>query len=79
MIHKKFYYISLELLDDVLRFKNLDNHKVTTKEGKQIQKWRVLVTDKLTVRIVSSCLNMHELCDYGVTRKFMSLNCENIK
>lgn len=61
---------SLELLDDVLRFKNLDKHKVTTKEGKQIQKWRVLVTDKLTVRIVSSCLNMHELCDYGVTRKF---------
>lgn len=64
------FYYSLELLNDVLRFKNLDKHKVTTKEGKQIQKWRVLVTDKLTVRIVSSCLNMHELCDYGVTRKF---------
>lgn len=78
MILQTFYYISLELLDDVLRFKNLDKHKVTTKDGKKIQKWRVLVTDKLTVRIVSSCLNMHELCDYGVTRKFMSLNCENI-
>lgn len=31
--------------------------------------WRVLVVDKFSMRIVSACTKVHELCEEGITRE----------
>ena len=46
------------ILNDVIR------HNQNTTDKKE---WRVLVVDKLSIKMVSSCIKMHQLSAEGVT------------
>lgn len=37
--------------------------------GNRSASWRVLVVDKLSMRIISACTKMHDLCEEGITCK----------
>ena len=65
---RKFQYLQNffpGIMNDVLNPLN--------KKGSKHQLWKVLVVDKLGMRIVSTCLKMHDLAAEGITSKIFSL------
>lgn len=61
---------TLEKANILLRVKSLTELLTEVINGDQGTRGRqVLIVDKLSTRLVSSCLQMHDLCEGGVTRK----------
>lgn len=52
-------FIAVELMQEVIR----------PLKGAQQSQWKVLVVDKLAMRMISSCCKMHEIMSEGITRK----------
>jgi len=52
-------FFSKEIMNEVLKSK---------KNGTD---WRVLIVDRLSMRMVSACCKMHEIASEGITSKFI--------
>lgn len=59
-----------EIMNEVIRYKPAKAAASTAKGGNV--EWRILVVDKLAMRMVSACCKMHDISAEGVTRKFQS-------
>lgn len=55
-------------MNEVIRF----NGKVPPKSGSK--RWRILVVDKLAMRMISACCKMHDISDEGISRKFTHIS-----
>lgn len=55
----------LEIMNEVVRYK-----PPKTAAKKDAVEWRILVVDKLAMRMVSACCKMHEISAEGVTRTY---------
>lgn len=57
----------LEIMNEVIKYKGPPKK---TQPGKAAGvEWRVLVVDKLSMRMVSACTKMHDLSAEGITSK----------
>jgi hypothetical protein len=63
-----FSSFSLEIMNDVIKYKGPP--KKTAPGKAQGVEWRVLVVDKLSMRMVSACTKMHDLSAEGITSEF---------
>ena len=57
-----------EILNEVIRYKPPKSGAAAAKGGGV--EWRILVVDKLAMRMVSACCKMHDISAEGVTRKW---------
>ena len=57
-------------MNDVIRDTVASHNKQAAK-----LEWRVLVVDKVTMKMVSACTKMHELSVEGITSKGIFLSC----
>ena len=57
-------------MNDVIRDTVASHNKQAAK-----LEWRVLVVDKVTMKMVSACTKMHELSVEGITSKRLFLSC----
>lgn len=62
MLLKKIIKTSFSILE-ILDFVKIDDLNFSG------PKWRVLVVDKFSMRMISTCIKMHELVDKRITRK----------
>ena len=60
MFNKNEIYFSLEIMEDIIH-----QNKITSSS-----KWKILVLDRLSVRIMSACCKMKDVIDKGITCKF---------
>lgn len=56
-----------EIMNEVIRYKPPKSGTAAAKGGGV--EWRILVVDKLAMRMVSACCKMHDISAEGVTRK----------
>lgn len=56
----------LEIMEEII--KSMEPRK-KGQPGNRAASWRVLVVDKLSMRIISACTKMHDLCEEGITCK----------
>lgn len=54
-------------MNEVIRYKPPKSGTAAAKGGGV--EWRILVVDKLAMRMVSACCKMHDISAEGVTRK----------
>lgn len=54
-----------EIMNEVIRFKGKSG---AVKYG--AKEWRILVVDKLAMRMVSACCKMHDISAEGITCKY---------
>lgn len=59
-------------MNEVIRYKPPKSGTAAAKGGGV--EWRILVVDKLAMRMVSACCKMHDISAEGVTRKFKTLH-----
>lgn len=59
-------------MNEVIRYKDAASIKKCVVKSNR-EKWRILVMDKLAMRIVSACLRLHDLTEEGITCKYISL------
>lgn len=62
-------FVFAEILNEVIRYRPPGYKK--PEKGKV--EWRVLVVDKLAMRMVSACTKMHDLSAEGITCKYNPL------
>lgn len=55
-------------MNEVIRYKPPKSGTAAAKGGGV--EWRILVVDKLAMRMVSACCKMHDISAEGVTRKW---------
>lgn len=55
-------------MNEVIRYKP---PKSASNKGNNGVEWRVLIVDKLAMRMVSACCKMHEISAEGVTRTYL--------
>lgn len=60
-------------MNDVIRFKGKPG---TVKPN--VKEWRILVVDKLAMRMVSACCKMHDISAEGITCKCKAESIESI-
>lgn len=64
------YLLYTDLKCDLIFFSSeIMNEVIRTKRKSPQTDWRVLVVDKLAMRMVSTCLKMHEISAEGITSK----------
>lgn len=67
-------YISIEIMNEVIRFKGKTPAcKPSAKE------WRILVVDKLAMRMISSCCKMHDITSEGIPCTYAYTCCECLR
>lgn len=63
MFFSSIFFLCTEIMNEVIHFKGKPG---AAKPGVE---WRILVVDKLAMRMVSACCKMHDISAEGITRK----------
>jgi syntaxin-binding protein 1 len=61
-------------MNEVIRYKGAQKKPAADKKGAQNVEWRVLVVDKLAMRMVSACTKMHDISAEGITSELKKRN-----
>lgn len=59
------FFLPIEIMNEVIKYRP---SKKNGPAGKM--EWRVLVVDKLAMRMISACCKMHDISAEGITCKF---------
>ncbi|GAB0097993.1 Protein ROP [Sergentomyia squamirostris] len=59
--------VGLKIMNEVIRYKGPASKKPAPGKTAQAVEWRVLVVDKLAMRMVSACCKMHDISAEGIT------------